>query len=134
MAAYLGVHAWKAGADCVVVPRSALEAWLDLQRFKRARLDWFISDAEPWFPHSSTYFYSHSRSFSSVYLSRKALPDGTGAMSDADRLEWLRGEGLVGYIYARQTTAEAIERAAVHELSDIATGLSDLRHFSANTK
>jgi hypothetical protein len=131
IAAYLVMRAWKAGADYVVIERRALEQWLDLERFKQVRLDWFISDVGPWFPFSETVFHSTSGQFSAAYLSRKALDNWVpGAHTNDVRMTLLAAQGLIGIIFRRWNISRAtIELTAIHELTDIANGLSDFSHF-----
>jgi hypothetical protein len=134
LAAYLCVYTWKAKADYVVISRSNLERLLQLQRFKEERLRWLISGAKPWFQFHSV-FYS-GQPLASLYLSRKPLNDlPNGSMFNEDRIRLGAERGLCGVFWTHPSDLdETLELKAIHELSDIAVGLSDLSHFEMNEK
>jgi hypothetical protein len=48
---YLAVQAWIKGLDCGVLLRKDLEKFLDLERFKKTRIEWLCEDLMPWFKH-----------------------------------------------------------------------------------
>src|SRR2546425_367851 len=47
---FLALQAWRRAVDCIVLERQHLESFLGLERFKRARQEWLMTDLLPWFP------------------------------------------------------------------------------------
>jgi hypothetical protein len=142
LAAYLSLHVWRAGADFVVIDRRFLERWLYLKRFKKAREEWFLSDVKPWFPYCERLRIGQG-TFGSYFLSRRRFDDfPSGRMDDLERVERLGEQNMVGML-ADQIADKLWKRGAwpnenylkgdklaMQQLSAIASGLSDLSHFT----
>jgi hypothetical protein len=68
---YLALQAWLRGIDCIVLRRIDLMRFLDLDRFKSARIKWLQADLKPWFPYQKPYFSASApSSISTLFLAR----------------------------------------------------------------
>jgi hypothetical protein len=68
---YLSIEAWRRALECITLEREDLEAFLGLERFKDARIQWLQDDLKPWFPHQQIYKKTKApSSLHSLFLSR----------------------------------------------------------------
>ena len=136
---YLAIQAWLRNLDCVVLTRKDLEAFLGLQRFKSARVEWLKDDLVPWFEFQKAYYKSSSpSSIHSLFLSRVSmephLPDGS--MKTDERIKKLGSKAprtekfiLEGHPWVPPTESEMIAQLAV-----ISSGLAVPQDYAAKRK
>ena len=101
LGAYLSLEAWKNGVDCVVLERKTLLSFLSLERMKNKRIDWLKSDLETLFPYASTTYYSKTKAYASLYISRKKMPRNNAIwkpMSTKERVALFKREELAAKI------------------------------------
>ena len=115
---FLAVLCWRRGLDCIAVDRACLQLFLDISRFKSARLRWLIRDIEPWFPHHTKYVYSGGTT-ASIFLSRVPIEAhlSNGRMSDEERIE-LMGKDAPRAMTLLQILREKTFRATVPNIGN----------------
>ena len=68
---YLVQYAWRHAADCLVLDRLLLAAYLGLEKFREERVQWLCDDLRPVFPYSQAYYFEAW--LSTLVLSRVPL-------------------------------------------------------------
>jgi len=101
LGAYLSLEAWKNGVDCVVLERKTLLSFLNLERMKNKRIDWLKSDLETLFPYARNTYYSKTKAYATLYISRKKIPRHSAiwkTMSTTERMALFKREGLTSKV------------------------------------
>ncbi len=95
LGAYLALHCWHNGYDAVIVARETLAHIHELSKFTEKHLSWLQRDIRPYFPESTKLYYTASKLFGAVVLSRVEIPEGfgTGSMQDESRAKHWRAKG-----------------------------------------
>jgi hypothetical protein len=90
----LGVFAvlqcWMRDLDGIVLERTQLEQLLNLERFKKTRVQWLREDLKPLFPYQFQIRASGSTSFASLFAARRSLTYPGGSMSTKERIEAIK--------------------------------------------
>lgn len=96
LGAFLALHCWHNGYDAVIVDRSTLAHIHELTHFTEKHLSWLQRDIRPYFPESTKLYYSGSKKFAAVVLSRVELPQGFGEqrLLDEERAKQWRTKGF----------------------------------------
>lgn len=119
---YLALWAWTHDVDCVVLGRSTLLGFLDLQRMQNKRIDWLTTDIKPLFTHSQTLVEAKTKNYMTLYLSRVPLPPASfiGTMSDDARVKQLSVSGVAAAKVTIPTESEIVSilANAIHGIAD----------------
>src|SRR6266851_4509070 len=122
---FLALQAWTRGVDCIVLQREHLESFLGLERFKRARQEWLMTDLLPWFPHQvKIHRHGTPSSLASLFLSRVSLDEHfpRGSMGTAKRVAKLNPD-IRTCVFKLPGRSKAAEATVVSTLALLASGL-----------
>ncbi len=124
---FLAMQAWLLGVDCIVLVRSDLVKFLDLERFKSKRVQWLLEDLRPWFLYQKDYYKSSSpSSIHSLFLSR--VPIGPhlpkGSMTTTQRIRRMAPDDPKTTLFSKAPSGKLHdETAIVSQLAQLASGL-----------
>jgi hypothetical protein len=124
---YLAMEAWLSGVDCIVLERSDLERFLQLERFKSTRVKWLLEDLRPWFSYQEPYYRTSSpSSIHSLYLSRVPITAHLpkGPMTTALRINRMGEDAPKTMLFSKVPSRKLHdEKKIVAQLAQLASGL-----------
>ncbi len=132
LALHLSLETWRSGEDCILLDRNQLEEFSKLERFKSARVQWFLEDVEPWFKYTyPVYSGSAPDSLQSLFLSRvpidKKFIGGIDDDVDLEELvEWMRKNNVrVNLLSSISQLSPLTEEQLVARLALLSSGLAE---------
>ena len=124
---FLTMQAWLLGVDCIVLTRSDLEKFLDLERFKSTRVKWLLQDLRPWFPYQEDYYKTSSpSSIHSLFLSRVQIKHHLpkGSMTTSQRINRMLDEAPKTKLFSEAPSGKMHDESQiVSQLAQLASGL-----------
>ena len=126
IANYLAHQAWLRQLDCIVLERTDLEHFLQIERFKSVRVEWLLEDMKPWFKYQVAYHKSSSpSSIHSLFLSRVPIADELSdeTMTTSARIALMSEEAPRTAEFFKQGSKRPTESEIVSQLALLSTGL-----------